>query len=348
MNNLFIIGNGFDLAHGLETSYKHFILKYLNEVLQVARNSNGIYDDELIRIENDINYGSNEIIKSFDVFENKYNSNKYCKIKYKSQFVENIIKKQFERNWVDIEIEYYNELVRLAQIYKKSRSYDLITHNLKDLNNHFKVIKDNLINYLISINLSIQKSIFFENIFNDTVSKTGNNYKTLFLNFNYTDTINKYLESEVFENKRIEIINIHGQLKKNDNPIIFGYGDKIDNNYNLLNDLHDDFLENLKNHMYSNAENYLKLNDFLSIRENYNVYIIGHSCGTSDRILLNQIFDNPYCNKIELFYYKRSDNTDDFNERVRAINKHFKDIKSYKPEQLIIPKNISEIIPQIK
>ncbi len=32
MNDLLIIGNGFDLAHGLETSYNHFIENLINEL----------------------------------------------------------------------------------------------------------------------------------------------------------------------------------------------------------------------------------------------------------------------------------------------------------------------------
>ena len=31
MNRIVLIGNGFDLAHGLNTSYKHFICWYLNQ-----------------------------------------------------------------------------------------------------------------------------------------------------------------------------------------------------------------------------------------------------------------------------------------------------------------------------
>lgn len=32
LNNLIIIGNGFDLAHGLKTSYSDFIIWYFNQV----------------------------------------------------------------------------------------------------------------------------------------------------------------------------------------------------------------------------------------------------------------------------------------------------------------------------
>jgi hypothetical protein len=31
MNRLIIIGNGFDLAHGIKTSYKEFILDYIKK-----------------------------------------------------------------------------------------------------------------------------------------------------------------------------------------------------------------------------------------------------------------------------------------------------------------------------
>jgi len=33
MNRLIIIGNGFDLAHGLKTSYNDFLLSYLKTAL---------------------------------------------------------------------------------------------------------------------------------------------------------------------------------------------------------------------------------------------------------------------------------------------------------------------------
>lgn len=32
MNRIMIIGNGFELAHKLETGYKHFIQYYLNKI----------------------------------------------------------------------------------------------------------------------------------------------------------------------------------------------------------------------------------------------------------------------------------------------------------------------------
>ena len=42
-----------------------------------------------------------------------------------------------------------------------------------------------------------------------------------------------------------EIINIHGELGSRQNPIIFGYGDELDDDYKRIEKLQDnDFLEN--------------------------------------------------------------------------------------------------------
>lgn len=49
MNRLILIGNGFDLAHGLKTSFKDFIHSYLIECVNTFQQKNS-YKDELIEI----------------------------------------------------------------------------------------------------------------------------------------------------------------------------------------------------------------------------------------------------------------------------------------------------------
>ncbi|MCX8601126.1 MULTISPECIES: AbiH family protein [unclassified Gilliamella] len=51
--------------------------------------------------------------------------------------------------------------------------------------------------------------------------------ETLFLNFNYTNTIEQYLSPEI----KAKHLQIHGKLGNLDNPIVFGYGDELDNSY---------------------------------------------------------------------------------------------------------------------
>lgn len=50
MNQIIIIGNGFDLAHGLKTSYSHFLLWYFNQAISTFNKKNK-YEDALISIE---------------------------------------------------------------------------------------------------------------------------------------------------------------------------------------------------------------------------------------------------------------------------------------------------------
>ena len=61
---------------------------------------------------------------------------------------------------------------------------------------------------------------------------------------------------------------------------------------------------------------YNELVSFIDSRP-FNAYIVGHSCGFSDRVLLKQIFENENCNSIEILYHKRADGTDNFQQVLR-------------------------------
>jgi hypothetical protein len=50
MNDLYLIGNGFDLAHGLKTSYNDFLLWYLNRFLKQFGQKDH-YEDDLMKID---------------------------------------------------------------------------------------------------------------------------------------------------------------------------------------------------------------------------------------------------------------------------------------------------------
>src|SRR3569623_137186 len=56
---------------------------------------------------------------------------------------------------------------------------------------------------------------------------------TLILNFNYTNTIKIYHERFYRRsNKPVPIINfIHGQISDKLNPLVFGFGDELDDDY---------------------------------------------------------------------------------------------------------------------
>ncbi|MPM92000.1 hypothetical protein SDC9_139134 [bioreactor metagenome] len=150
----------------------------------------------------------------------------------------------------------------------------------------------------------------------------------LFLNFNYTDTEKHYFDDNNFES---EVIHIHGELNNPNNPIIFGYGDELEDNYKKLENLQDNnYLENIKSIKYLETDNYKRILDFIN-SDKYQIIILGHSCGNSDRTLLNTLFEHENCVSIKPYYYQYKEGDvikDNYSEIVRNISRSFTDKKS--------------------
>ena len=153
--------------------------------------------------------------------------------------------------------------------------------------------------------------------------------RTLFLNFNYTDTLNKYKENFIVSFRDSQIINIHGELKDCENPMIFGYGDELAEDYKVIENLNDNrYLQNVKSTNYLQTDNYKKLLSFID-SEPYQIFIMGHSCGTSDKTLLNTLFEHDNCASIKTFYYQYRDKKDNeikdnYTDMVQNISRIFK------------------------
>ncbi|OFY02223.1 MAG: hypothetical protein A2W90_22400 [Bacteroidetes bacterium GWF2_42_66] len=142
------------------------------------------------------------------------------------------------------------------------------------------------------------------------------------MNFNYTKTLEFYTNRN-FRTKN-NLINIHGELVNLSNPIIFGYGDEMDPNYEKIENLNNnEFLKNIKSFGYFQSSNYQDIIRFID-SENFTVKILGHSCGLSDRILLNTIFEHPNCKAIKIYYYQKSETENDYFEKTQEISRHFK------------------------
>ena len=145
-------------------------------------------------------------------------------------------------------------------------------------------------------------------------------FNTLILNFNYTRTV-----KQLYVRDWDEIINIHGELGSRQNPIIFGYGDQLDDDYKRIEKLQDnDFLENIKSVRYHETGNYRQVLDFIE-SDAYQVAIMGHSCGNSDRTLLNTLFEHPNCISVKVFYRQFEDGTDNYSDLIRNLSRNFND-----------------------
>jgi hypothetical protein len=293
MNDLYLIGNGFDLAHGLETSYNHFLLWYLNDFFKNAFRKDH-YEDDLLKIDRQgLPYNLPSDFSSIKDISQKLKDLNY-KLKAKHDFFERIIENYREYKWVDIEYEYYMALVELYKMLD-SGTYikESIINQLEKLNSCFESIKKKLVEYLgehIKMKFEFRndqiEDILFDGVFNE--KGTRSEKEMLFVCFNYTPTMELYLNNTILEK---DIIYIHGKLNNSNNSIIFGYGDEIDPHYEKIENLNsNEFLKNIKSFSYFKTDNYQRVIRFIEgLEREFTVKILGHSCGLSDRILLNNV-----------------------------------------------------------
>lgn len=400
MNRLVLIGNGFDLAHGLKTSYKDFIQWYWEErIFKLKTEYSGESSDELCTIKlttKDMD------IKSWHTYifstghTNTPNSELYmflkenrniCEFSYTSLFFKNINHEVETKNWVDIENEYYKLLVRYA---KEEITENAKRENIEGLNKELRFLQEKLVVYLrtqeqqdinylpIVANVICDPFRAEEIATNDygkyqeyVVANIEKAYKektatkdltkgdlefdihnsqsdaetrhilkrrnidegyrmpelTMLLSFNYTRFAYKY--KEAFRKQNIEFNFIHGDLG-NPTKIIFGYGDDLDENYKLLENLNDNsILLNIKSHHYLESSNYKKLLEFAEA-DAFQICIFGHSCGNSDRTLLNTLFEHKNCVSIKPYYYEWTENgirKDNYMDLIINISRNFNDKK---------------------
>lgn len=161
----------------------------------------------------------------------------------------------------------------------------------------------------------------------------------LLLNFNYTTLADNY-------KKRVSsIIHIHG-IQYWPASIVFGYGDELDDDYkDLLKQNDNECLRNIKSIKYLEADNYRNMLRFIESAP-YQVCIMGHSCGNSDRTLLNTLFEHKNCVSIKPYYYQKEDGSDNYMEIVQNICRNFTDMKLMRDR--VVNKTFCEPLPQVK
>ena len=367
MNRIILIGNGFDLAHKLPTKYEDFINWYWDKWLEKLNYSqNKIEKDILCTFECKDNgvstwmyhfhFNSVFIPKSGKDFIKYIKSNPNLYSLEFTPFMKRICMSIEAKGWVDIENEYYKSLLSIVQ----SENAD---NAAKKLNDELDYIKSLLAEYLTTVQKDITPAIvntdikqkIFEPFRPNDISVEGRkkfyqdflmtNMKITYpatitiLNFNYTSTADIYAEG--IDNCKVN--HIHGHLD-NYQSIIFGYGDEFDRDYKSLLDLNDnEFLRNIKSIRYLEYDYYRKLLSYIGMGP-YQIYIMGHSCGNSDRTLLNTLFEHGNCISIKPFYYKKNDNSDNYIEIVQNISRNFTNRE--KMRDRIVNKTYCETLPQ--
>ncbi len=344
MNRLVLIGNGFDIAHGLKTRYENFIDWYWEQWgHRLMRSGNKLESDEFCHfiLNEELGLGAWYLIRDWYYQKRSMDANEFihkvkldaqlCDFEYKSPFFEKINLSVETKGWVDIENIYYDFLTQDF----KTRSVPNCKPQSKDLNIQMNVLRNRLVEYLKSeegklknrfgeIRDKIYRPIERQEI------EVGHSLgipqdeltpkNIMLLNFNYTITPEMYLA----DNSTVNYI--HGKL---DNPqgVIFGYGDELDGSYKKLRALNDnEYLRNIKSIRYMEADNYRRMLEFIE-SEPFQICIMGHSCGNSDRTLLNTLFEHHNCVSVKPYYYVKETGEDNYLEMVMNINRNFTDPK---------------------
>ncbi|MBF0596428.1 AbiH family protein [Faecalibacter rhinopitheci] len=367
MNRIILIGNGFDLAHGLKTSYNDFIKWYLKRALLESVEFS-TYEDDLISVKSTNYHRAFQHFKTIDNYidllyntnlsncENETINTEYhgvinpFEVKIKSKFLRILLGKCSINTWVEVENDYYEILKEVFNL-KKDRDIEL-----KNLNNSLSEITRYLELYLTELQpthlnsefLSIFDTQLDQDDFVQALDNPGITPKdTLILNFNYTSTVEEYFKDSThnINPKKYKVNYINGQLNNIHNPIIFGFGDELDEVYNLMElEKNKAFLKFIKSFWYFKTNNYHNLLRFINSDE-YQIFILGHSCGLSDRTMLNMLFENENCKSIKLFYYDNGTGYDNYEDLTYEISQHIRN--KAKMRQLIVPKSKSISIPQV-
>lgn len=398
MNRLFIIGNGFDLAHGLPTSYSNYIANYwssidfhnwddnfitlnVHDTLDLSNVTDFKSLKELIT-DKQIYPNVSQDMHGKSIFINDYR--KHHLLTFKNDFFWLINEHISINKWVDIENLYYDILKQIALKKKKSILY---YNSVETLNKEFQEVKDNFERYLhkeiiekydfndkkstrYHINFydllkpisrlnneskiiqefnDIQDRLELKSLFEKEVKEGRNNDNvSFFLNFNYTPTINKYLFHLSQESIATEICHIHGRINDLKNQINFGFGDEMDDDYKAIENINNnEYLSFFKSFQYFQNSNYSSLLNFVNSNK-YQVCIMGHSSGLSDRTLLNTIFEHENCRSIKVYYYEwmSSENriNDNYTNIMQNISRHFNDKSLMR--QKIVNKLLSKALPQ--
>lgn len=366
MNRLVIIGNGFDMAHGLKTSYKDFINWYWEQRLNNLLTEHApISEDCLCRLEikntkdctswsnffffqslRDVitckwKYPPSDIIGSV-----KENTDDFS-VTY-SQFFETILQSIETRGWVDIE-NYYYRLLKMC-----TENMDC-GYSAKELNGQLAYLQEKLIEYLGTIepnrpidvlqNAMIDffdpadfstegRKMALENIELDIKDMENARYNHEMKNKLRPERImllsfNYTSTAKMYDNFNVEHNYIHGELERPEN-IILGYGDELDKDYQAILDRNDnELLKNVKSVKYLETRHYQNMLEFLMAAP-FQILIMEYSCGNSDRTLLNTVFEHENCVSIKPFYHKWDDGTDNYLELVQNISRNFTNMRLFR------------------
>ena len=319
--NILIVGNGFDLAHGLPTRYSDYV-QQISEELDFKQYLGDRYEIDS---------------ESYHLF-----------IKVKKSILFKYIENRCEDGWVDFENElrvivddtssFEKHLSRHSKkdndgLYKELLFWDSRVVKAKSSflqmildskgkgpwsGNEFSQVENEIIQQIFDFISLFKKYIVWVNTVElpkkSPISLIDKIKPDHFLSFNYTPTFLKlYSSASTLSQKNI--CYVHGRLDEDSNaPIVMGVGSDF---YNA--DLNEYFLKTFKFYQrYKYCTDLNFLNWFKEIRveyswtpssqadEEFNVYIYGHSLDPTDKDILLPFFETENANIVVYYFDENS------------------------------------------
>lgn len=322
MKNILVIGNGFDIAHGLDTKYEDFY-KFCKSIKQSNYLENDVRSKIKARmLQNDLKKSTANVITYKKTIDDK-TLKKMIKICQDNYWLRCIAEHHLANDprWCDIEgiiadeismIEYVaerykNSRVRPQAMNESLKVIDIYDHIMTDTPpiQSFQTSLDCFKKRLLSdLNKLTQILELYLSKFLNTKYKTYKFFETLpvdyIINFNYTNTYNKLYK------RNIPTHFIHGKIRNSmrDNMnMVFGIGDKInndDNNYDFI-----EFQKYYQRLIYRTGNDYAK---WLEISGVVNIFIFGHSVNDVDGDIIKKLVTREqspiyiYCFDEEAFH----------------------------------------------
>lgn len=320
-----MIGNGFDLAHGLETKYTDFLkfVEQFNRVYDINERDSDFYLRSgnfmqfLVSLFRDNSIESRHIIKEFrqitleNIWVNHFNE----VLDVKKNIGENWIdfEKEIERviGWMEKSISTCKSFMDIVNLYEREH---VTVAFLTDLNIEIEKLEftkssnteelekrlikkylndlDNLIRALeIYFTLYVYSQIR-ENFNDDIISlKLGEN--DAIISFNYTDTYNKIYKNNLIAPENIHFIHGNAVLHNNgNNNMVVGIdetleGDEINKNLKYVG--FKKYFQRIVKDVDASYTNLFKLSED-EYNEKIEVFVFGHSLDKTDSDIIRRIF----------------------------------------------------------
>lgn len=317
-NNILVIGNGFDLAHGLKTKYDDFIEYVKNK--KYDEPSDGIYTDEIKRI---VEVDKNGFINYFLEYANAVPG--WVDME---KLIKDIIEQfqDFFANYKDyVENNFFIENKMGLKISNILEKFGLRTENFKyrngekefELSDYNKVYGLNTQKIIGKLRKELEGLVrALENYFIletglNPVDKTSSKLKQIadirpsyVISFNYTTTYELYGISED------NVYHVHGKINSNPNNMVLGFNDEDEENLDFVY-FKKYFQRIQKRTGYIDEDRFHVLGNQYSITDVPVVtHFYGHSMDATDKDVIEKLYD---LSKQFIIYYL---NQDDYEQKV--------------------------------